>query len=460
MPTSTLQDQAGTAHSVASEAEAVLPSVRRGPLTMGLVWVSMVASFPGVLIGLSWHKQGFPLPEVLSSLALCMVILLGYSVPMCTLAAKTGLSFKYLCHKYFGTGFSRLLTICLLVIYLGWYAVCSLLMADACCALGGLGRQNLALTAFLFSFAMAFNNFFGFTGVANFAKFVGAPAVICWIVYLFVQVAPEIPINLHTPAVAAVTAKATTAMNLPLVFCGVAQSIVGFVIWGNEADYWRNSTTGSKGIGFSLAAALIVGACVFPLTGWLIGAQTGINDPMVATDHLNKISFGGVGLVVLLFLAAQYFAANDSNLYAFVHAVESFTALTHKKTVLILALLAGLLAGGLALSGTQSALEAVCSLNGVLLPTASLIVLAEYLVIRRFYKEHKTSLASPCASRAAIIAWSAGVFLGIATSGIIPGSQGLRVGIPILEAWLLAVVLFLILRRRDLAKSGKLATAD
>ncbi|HNA75025.1 MAG TPA: hypothetical protein PKW73_16865, partial [Candidatus Obscuribacter sp.] len=68
MPTSTLQDQAGTANSVASEAEAVLPSVRRGPLTMGLVWVSMVASFPGVLIGLSWHKQGFPLPEVLSSL--------------------------------------------------------------------------------------------------------------------------------------------------------------------------------------------------------------------------------------------------------------------------------------------------------------------------------------------------------------------------------------------------------
>ncbi|HNM51307.1 MAG TPA: hypothetical protein PKN86_16440, partial [Candidatus Obscuribacter sp.] len=146
--------------------------------------------------------------------------------------------------------------------------------------------------------------------------------------------------------------------------------------------------------------------------------------------------------------------------YAFVHAVESFTALTHKKTVLILALLAGLLAGGLALSGTQSALEAVCSLNGVLLPTASLIVLAEYLVIRRIYKEHQTSRAFPCASRAAIIAWSAGVFLGIATSGIIPGSQGLRVGIPILEAWLLAVVLFLILRRRDLAKSGKFATAD
>ncbi len=81
--------------------EAVSASARRGPVTMGLVWVSMVASFPCVLIGLDWHKQGFGLTQVLWSLLACMAILLAYSIPMCVLAAKTGLSFKHLCHQIF-----------------------------------------------------------------------------------------------------------------------------------------------------------------------------------------------------------------------------------------------------------------------------------------------------------------------------------------------------------------------
>ncbi len=312
-------------------------------------------------------------------------------------------------------------------------------MADATCAMLG-GKQHLALLAFVFSFAMAFNNFFGFKGVANFAKFIGGPAVICWIVYMFARVAPDIPQCLHQQV-------ATVAS--PLVFFGVAQSIVGFVIWGNEADYWRNSTSNKGHVGFSLTAALIVGAVIFPLTGWLVGARTGITDAIAATDYLNKCSFGGAGIIALLFLAAQYFAANDSNLYAFAHGVESFTKMTHKKVVFVLAILAGILAAGLALSGTQSALEAVCALNGVILPTASLIVMAECLVIRRGKLALNDQI--PTAGKSAVIAWTAGMFLGIVTSGIIPGTKVMNVGVPILEAWILALCLYIPLRKMELA---------
>jgi purine-cytosine permease-like protein len=205
-------------------------------------------------------------------------------------------------------------------LYLGWYAVVALFMADAYCGMIG-GKQYMAVTAFIFSFLMAFNNFFGFKGVANFAKFVGGPAVILWIGYMFVRVAPDIPHSLTHSA---------SAVHLPFVFFGVSQSIVGFVIWGNEADYWRNSKTNPRAIGLSLASASIVGAIVFPLTGWLVGAKTGITEAMAATDYLNKFAFGGAGIIALLFLGVQYFAANDSNLYAFAHAVESFTKIGHK----------------------------------------------------------------------------------------------------------------------------------
>lgn len=409
---------------------------------MGLVWVSMVASFPSVLIGLDWHKQGYSLQEVLISLGMSMAILLIYSIPICLLAAKTGLSFKFLCRKLFGERFSKVLTVCVIVLYLGWYAVVSLLMADACCGMAG-GKQYLAVAAFAFSFAMAFNNFFGFKGVANFARFVGGPAVICWIVYMFIKVVPGIPVCLaqHSP----------NAVPLPLVFCGVSQAIVGFVIWGNEADYWRNSATNSRGIGLSLTAALIIGAIIFPLTGWLVGAETGITDGMVATDYLNKSAFGGIAIVALLFLAAQYFAANDSNLYAFAHAVESFTKMSHKKVVSVLAVLAGLVAAGMAVSGTQNAMVAVCALNGVILPTATIIVLAECLIIRRGRLTDSESV--PAVGNSAVIAWSAGVLLGIITSGIIPGTKGLNVGVPILEAWLLALALYIPLRRLEVSAS-------
>ena len=34
---------------------------RRGPLTMGLLWISMVTGFSAVLMGFEWCKLGFTL---------------------------------------------------------------------------------------------------------------------------------------------------------------------------------------------------------------------------------------------------------------------------------------------------------------------------------------------------------------------------------------------------------------
>lgn len=431
--------------------EVVCHKARRGPFTMAMVWVTMVASFPAVLIGLEWHKQGFSLRDVLCALALNFAVLLAYSIPMCVLAARSGLSFKFLCHKYFGKHFSRLLTVCVLGLYLGWYSLTSLLMADACCGILG-GKQYIVGLALTFSFAMALNNFFGFKGVANFARFVGAPAVICWIVFMFIKVAPDVPHYLSLSGAAA----GGPQVSLPLVFCGVSQSILGYVMWGNEADYWRNSASRVRGIACSLAFALFIGAVIFPLTGWLVGARTGITEPSMATDYLNKFAFGGAGILALLFLAAQYFACNDSNLYAFAHAAESFTKISHKKAVLILAILAGGVASLLAVSGTQNALFAVCALNGVILPTASVLILSECLLLRRIAKNQEQ--ITP-AKWSAIVAWSSGMLFGVITSGIIPGTDMLKVPMPIISAWLLTLCVFWPVRALELTRSKSFAMA-
>jgi hypothetical protein len=119
------------------------------------------------------------------------------------------------------------------------------------------------------------------------------------------------------------------------------------------------------------------------------------------------------------------------------------------KVVFALAVLAGLVAAGLAVSGTQNALVAVCALNGVILPTATLLVLAEFFIIRRGKLGENKML--PAVGNSAIIAWAAGMLVGIITSGIIPGTKALNVGVPILEAWMLALVLYILLRKYEIA---------
>jgi hypothetical protein len=45
------------------------------------------------------------------------------------------------------------------------------------------------------------------------------------------------------------------------------------------------------------------------------------------------------------------------------------------------------------------------------------------------------------------------MLLGVITSGIIPGTKVLNVGVPILEAWALALALYIALRKREIAAS-------
>ena len=60
---------------------------RRGSLTMGLLWITMVTAFPGVLIGFEWCKQGFDVKQVLTCTLLSCRLFLCYSIPAGMLGA-------------------------------------------------------------------------------------------------------------------------------------------------------------------------------------------------------------------------------------------------------------------------------------------------------------------------------------------------------------------------------------
>ncbi len=405
---------------------AIPVTERRGPVTMALLWITLVTAFPCVLIGFEWYKQQMSLAQVIASSLLACLITLLYAVPICSLSARTGLSFKLLGRHVFGHQGARALTISLIFIYIGWYALVSLLMADAACGL--FAFKSLPVAAVFFSFLMALNNFFGFKGVANFARFVAGPMLIIWVFYTFGKVVFQL-----TPD------SAMVAERIPFwtAFTGVSQFIIGFAIWGNEADYWRHAQAGRRNITLALAAALVLGVVIFPVTGWLLAFQSGVTEPAQATNLMNRFSFGSFSLIAITVLGTAYFAANDANLYALTHGLESFTKLSQKKTVLAVTIAASGVAFLLAQSGTAKALECVCSLNSVILPTASVIIASEWFVFKSANCHNRTI------SRPAVVAFMAGVTVGVLTSGTIPALNFLHVGIAPLQAWLLALAIYI-----------------
>lgn len=428
-------DHANSMHS----NEIIAEHERRGPFTMALLWITMVTCFPSVLIGFEWFKQGFSLSQVVICTIIGAGIILGYTVPVAHLAAKTGKSFGMLNEFLFGRKATNGIHFALLFVFISFYGIAALLLADA---LNSMFHWTIPPAPFAAGIAllMALNNFFGFKGIANFARFLAAPVIIAWVSYTFIKTAAICPSTvLVQPGTATFAAAITT----------ITSFIIGFAVWGNEADYWRYGKAKVHYSAIPLAIALSIGEVIFPVTGWMVAHKTGITDFAAATAYMNEYSFGGVALFGALVLFASYFAANDSNLFGSAAALELTCKLRHRIAVAILAVLGMITAAAMSLLGAAQAVESICSVNCVILPVATLIVTAEWFLSTR---GGRAAFSYGGNSRAAVIALVVGVSIGVLTSGALPGLKSLHVGLPWLQSWLLALVTYIPLRMMEYRK--------
>lgn len=266
----------------------------------------MVTAFPSVLIGFEWYKEGITLPQVLSCIG-C-----SYSIPATQLGARTGLGYATLCRLVFGKMGSRLIAGNLLWIFTACYGMVALLMSEALISLFHLSIPIWLLTPAM-AILMSLNNLFGFKGVANFARFVAAPVMICWIGFTFLKAATNYPdgILTQTPHVPFFTA-----------LTSISSFVIGYAVWGNELDYWRFSRPKVMDSTIPLAVALIIGQVIFPVTGWLVARLSGVTEYGAATALMNQYSVGGLSILAAIVLGASYFACNDSNLFGSLQAAE------------------------------------------------------------------------------------------------------------------------------------------
>jgi purine-cytosine permease-like protein len=426
----------------ANAAQTIPLSERRSALTMGLLWLTMVASFPAVLAGFEWYRQGITLPQLAFCSAISVVVLLLYSVPACELGARTGMGYCKLGQVIFGRWGGALLSINLLWLFIAWYSLTAVLMAQAVLNLFHW-HMPLFWLSVIFAFLMAFNNFFGFSGVANFARFMAAPVIIAWAGYVLWKA-------LHDPLPVA-------AVSLPhpnnLYALSVTSSfIIGFAVWGNEQDYWRYSKPGILRSAIPLLLAIIIGQIIFPLAGWFIARASGSIDYQSTLAFMSNYCFGGIAIIGLLILTADYFSTNDSSLFGGAVAVENLVPLNHTLSVAIFAVSGAIGAALLSLTDMTQSLSAMVSLNCVILPTPTIIMISEWFLQERVFASNTLIQNTnnfkqlPAVHMPAIIALFAGLTVGIATSGLIPVLNFCHFGIAALNAWLTSIFIYIPLR--------------
>ncbi len=410
---------------------------------MGLLWLTMVTGFPYVLFGFDCYKHQFNLSQVISCALLGCVIVLAYQIPATQIGARTGLNYSMLSRIVFGKGGAAFICLNLIFMAMSCYAFYAVLLADS---LKGVFHWAIPvpILAMIIAVMMSFNNFFAFSGVANFAQFVTAPMLICWISYTFFKTIPVTPMSVfvepnHQTTIAAITT--------------ISGFVVGFSVWGNEKDFWRFSQPKLTHSIWPLIASLSFGTLLFPITGWLVARIAHTTSFGAATEFLTTYSFGGFAWLSALVLAAAYFATNDSCLFAVIEACQNFKRMAHQRWALIFSLLAAALAYFLATVGAPEVLEALGSVNGVFLPTPTVIIMAEWFLAAKFFHipfvpSENFLEAKQCrvVSTIACITLIASLLFGTMTSGVVPGTRALHVGICSLQTWILCLVIYVPLR--------------
>jgi purine-cytosine permease-like protein len=423
-------------------ATAVVPlSERRAPITMGLLWLTMVTGFITALMGVEWHKDGLTLYQIITAAALGGSILLVYTVPIAYISAITGKSYGLLNRDVFGERTAGLINALLVIIMVAFYGLGAVLLAEFIKPLFQLTLPTPAI-AIVLAVLMIANNFFGFTGIANFARYVAAPVVILWICYTFGKTVIVLPTSALWQ---------TPTHPFSYAVMTVSSYVVGVSIWGNEADYWRFGRPRFSSVLLPLICVLLLAIVTFPATGWMIAQISGATDFSTAVNFLNHYSFGGMPALAALVLIAAFFGANDSNLFASAAAVESLFSIAHKPALTILGLLGTLTAYALSALGAVHALESVAAVNTVILPTPTILVIAEYALCRM---ERQPIFSIP-SSKYGILALTVGLIVGIVTSGLIPGLDRVHVGMFYVLAWLIALTLYIPLRLVELRRIAR-----
>jgi purine-cytosine permease-like protein len=422
---------------------SVVPLNKRRPTWhLATLMMNFWAGFSYVFMGFTLNEAGYTLGKAI------LIILLGtgiywiYGMFSGYLGARTGQTHSLLTRSVFGVGGSIVVSLIIVLTQIGWTGFQGNLTVQIWSGMYGWG--HVLLIGVLITIAMIMNNLFGFTGIAAFARWLVAPVMFLWLLYLVIKgfATEGSTVLLAHPKVVA-----------PLGFSAAVILVIGFAMWGEEPDYFRFAKPRFWKVGSIYAFALIFGFVFSGVGGWVMGqiAGTAAFGPAVRTITSYSL-FGALWLAFIIILIGQV-AVNDGNYYVTINAMQNllggFKRWKRLYACLIAAALGGLAAWIVPYVITNGFYK-VAGFAAIGVPSATIIMAVDHFIVPRMFRISRPLDRVPSwhetgkANWPAIVALVVAVGFGAWGSGLLPGgAPSVNLGVVPLDAWALGAILYL-----------------
>ncbi len=433
-------------HDYSTSDTGVVPlSERRSAFHFVALWVTLAAGFTYLFLGFQYHDAGYSLGRSVAAGALGGLAYLAYALPAAYLGSRTGQTHALLTRSVFGVVGSALVSVLLVGVAAGWTAFAFNLLATLYDGLFGWG--HVVLISVILALLGVANNLFGFTGITAFARYLVAPILIVWVLYLVIKGFTDIPGEVLNASPAGTT-------ELPLLSgIGIA---IGSVMWGNEPDTWRYGKPRFTWPVIPYVVAIAVGLVLFVAGGWMMAelSKAGPFDFGPAFRYTVTYSlFGALWLGAVVATVLQV-AINDGNYYEMVNGGQNVVG--HARgwrrwyTCLVVAVIAALMTWWF--PQVENGFFTVAGWSAIALPSATVVMCVDQFLLPRWFGLRRPVDVIPAWRDAGLANWPGivavlvAVLFGAWGLGLLPGQESVPdLGLVPVEAWLISGLLYLIL---------------
>lgn len=433
-------------HDYSTSQTGVVPlDKRRSLYHFVALWTTLAAGFTYLFLGFQYHDAGYSLGRAVGAGAIGAVAYLAYALPAAYLGSTTGQTHALLTRSILGKAGSTVVTLLLIGVAAGWTAFAFNLLATLYDGLYSWG--NVLTISVVLAIVGVANNLFGFTGITAFARYLVAPLMITWVLYLVIKGFLDIPADV-------LRASPQGSTTLPfLTGVGVA---IGSVMWGNEPDTWRYGKPRFSWPVLPFVIAMTVGLVLFVAGGWMMAelSKAGQYDFGPAFRYTVTYSlFGALWLGAIMATILQI-AINDGNYYEMVNGGQNFVG--HLRgwrrwhTVLVMGAVAALFTWRF--PHLEHGFFTVALWSSIALPSTTVVMCVDRFLLGRWLGLTRDVSDIPRWRDAGVGNWPGivavlgAVSFGAWGLGLLPGDPWTpNLGIVPVESWLIAAVLYLVL---------------
>jgi purine-cytosine permease-like protein len=435
-------------HDYSTSDTGIVPLGERRSLYHFLaLWITLAAGFTYLFLGFQYHDSGYSLARAAAAGALGGFFYLCYALPAAYLGSRTGQTHSLLTRSIFGQVGSAIVSLLLIGTAAGWIAFAFNLLAVMYDGL--FGWDHVVGIGVILAVVGVFNNLFGFTGITAFARYLVAPLMILWMLYLVIKGFADIPGE-------ALSASPPVGELGPLSFLSGIGLAIGAVMWGNEPDTWRFGQPRFFWPLVPYVVALGIGLVLFVIGGWMMAEISGAGPFDFGPAFKATVEYSLFGALVLGAAVATVMqvAINDGNYYEMTNAGQNIVGQVRgwKRwyTCLVTAVIAAVVTWWF--PHIENGFFKVAGWTAIALPSATVVMCVDQFLLPRWFGLDRSVARIPEWRAAAtgnwpgIVAVLLAVLFGAWGLGLFPGQTSApSLGLVPVEAWLLAAALYLLL---------------